>query len=104
MVLCSIMTGKGFADLAILGDFSMAWLGLVMLFFIVVLGKKWLGEEFDLPYNTIGGFVGAFVPYLIVITTSCIPKWSLLAGILGWIVGAFASGYVIGDGGGGDYS
>lgn len=102
-MVCNLFTGVGFADLSILGAFSMAWLGLVMLFFINVFARKWLAEEFDLPYNIIGGYIGAFLPYIIAVTITCSPKWALAAGLIGWLVGSFGSGFFFPDGGGSDY-
>ena len=99
---CNMMTGRGF-DMSFGGSFSMAWLAMVILFFLVVFSRKWIGEMFDLPFNSIGAFVGAYLPFLIVVSLFCAVKWALLAGIIGFIIGAFVIGQFIGDGGGGGY-
>ena len=97
MDTCNLMTGAGF-DLEILGGFSMAWLAMVILFFIVIFSRKWLSEA-GVPFNDIGAWVGAYLPYIIVVTFTCSTKWSLAAGIIGFIAGAFFSGVLFGDDG-----
>ncbi|MFI5405076.1 MAG: hypothetical protein ACHQ1D_01040 [Nitrososphaerales archaeon] len=94
----NIMTGNNFST-EIFGSYSMAWLGMVVLFFMVVFSRKWIGEAMDLPFSTIGAFVGAYLPYLIIITIWGSPKFSLLGGIIGFIVGAFLLGGLFGDSG-----
>jgi len=97
MNTCNLMTGAGF-NLEIMGGFSMAWLAMVLLFFIVIFARKWLSEA-GVPFNTIGAWAGAYVPYVIVITITCSAKWSLAAGIIGFVVGAFFAGTLFGDDG-----
>jgi len=87
-MICNIMTGTGF-DKSLAGPWSMAWFAVTALFFVVLISRKWLGEEFGLPYNLWGGFVGAFLPYLLIITLSCSIKFSLLGGLLGSFIGAY---------------
>ena len=99
---CSLMTGHGFS-LEVFGSFSLAWIAMVLLFFIVIFGRRYLGEEFGLPYSMTGAFVGAYAPYIVSVTLSCSPKWSLLIGLIGWIIGAFLIGTFLGEEGGSDY-
>ena len=93
------MTGSGF-DLTFLGGFSMAWIGMVLIVFVNLFGRKWIGEEFGMPFNFIGGFVGGLLPYIITITLSCSPKWSLLVGLIGWLIGSMGLGYFVPEDGG----
>lgn len=93
---CNMMTGVGF-DSGFLGGFSMAWLGVVIIFFLIAFGRRWIGEEMDIPFNFIGGLVGAYLPYMIVVLLTCSYKWGLLAGIIGGIIGAFFAGNIIGE-------
>ena len=99
MQICNIMTGAGF-DLNMMGGLSMAWVGMVILFFLVIFARKWVGEEMGIGFNVIFAFVGAFVPYIIVVTLTCQFKWALAAGIVGFVVGGFLIGPFIetGDG------
>jgi hypothetical protein len=100
-MVCNIMSGNGF-DLGFMGGLGMAWLGMVIIFFLIVFARKWLGEEFGMEFNTIGAFAGGYVPYLIIVTLVCSYKWALAGGIVGFLVGGFLLGQFIG-GGGGDF-
>jgi hypothetical protein len=94
-----MMTGAGF-DMGFMGEFGMAWLGLVLLFFIIVFARKWIGEEMGIGFNTIAAFIGAYVPYLIVVSAFCSYKWAFAAGIIGFAVGGFLVGQLFDSGGG----
>lgn len=97
MTLCNLMTGAGF-DTRFLGEYGMAWLVVAILFFIIIFSRRWLGEEFGMPFSIVGAFVGAYVPYLIVITITCSVKFSLAAGMIGFVIGAFLAGMFFGEG------
>ena len=43
---CNLLTGAGF-DVSFGGAYSMAWLGLVILTFIIIFARKWVAEEAD---------------------------------------------------------
>jgi len=98
MAFCNLMTGQGFGY-EFMGQLGMTWLGMVLLFFIIVLARKWLGEEMGIGFSTIGAFAGGYLSYIIVATITCGFKWSFLAGVVGFIVGA----YLIGMFTGGEY-
>ena len=98
MPICNLMTGAGF-ELGFMGPFGMAWLGMVILFFIIVLARKWMGEEFGMPFNTLGAFIGAYVPYVIAVSITCSFKWALAAGLVGFAIGGFGLGFFSEDGG-----
>ena len=97
MDTCNLMTGAGF-NLDIMGGFSVAWLAMVLLFFIIVFARKWLGES-GVPFNDIGAWVGGYLPYILIVTFTCSAKWALAGGIVGFVVGAFFAGTLFGDGG-----
>jgi hypothetical protein len=96
-----MFTGSGF-EMSFLGSFSMAWLGLVILTFIIMFARKWLFEEGGLPFNWIFAAIGTGLAYLITITITCSFKWALLIGLIGLIVGGFGVGYFI-DADGGEF-
>jgi hypothetical protein len=52
--ICSIMTGSGF-DTGLFGGFTVAWLGLVVIFFLCAFGRRWIGEMGVFPFSFIGG-------------------------------------------------
>jgi len=96
------MTGAGF-DLGFMGGLSMAWVGMVILFFIIIFTRKWIGEEMGIGFSMIGAMVGAYIPYLIVISITCSYKWALGAGIIGFAIGGFLLGQFFDGSGGGDF-
>lgn len=93
---CNMMTGSGF-DTSLLGAFGMAWLGIVILFFIIALGRRWIGEEMDMPFSFVGGLIGGIIPYFIIVFLTCSYKWGLLGGLIGGAIGAMALGNIIGE-------
>ena len=100
MAICNLMTGTGF-DVAMFGGYSMAWLAMVVLFFIIVFARRFLSDA-GVGFNTLGAWIGGFATYILVVTFSCSTKWSLVAGIAGFLLGAFVLGGLLGldDGGG----
>ncbi len=98
-MMCNIMTGEGF-DLGFMGGFGMAWFGLVIIIFIILFARKWVGEEMGIGFNILGAFGGSIIPYLVVVTISCQFKWALAAGLIGLVVGGFLLGQFM-DGGDG---
>jgi len=68
------------------GGCSMAWIGVVILFFIIVFARKYLGEEAGVPFSLPGALLGGFGGYLIILTISCSYKFALVGGIGGVIV------------------
>ena len=86
--LCNIMTGSGF-DKSMFGGLSMAWLGTVVIFFLIAFARKWIGEEMGMSFNMIAACVTGYLGYLLLITFTCSFKWSLVIGILCAGVGGF---------------
>jgi hypothetical protein len=83
--LCNIMT-CGNLGKEILSGCSMAWIGLVIIFFLIVFARRYLGEEAGVPFSMIGACIGGFGAYLAVITFTCSYKFALAGGIGGVIV------------------
>lgn len=92
----NILSGEGF-DKSVLGSWSMALFVIPILFFVVVF----LGRFFEDQFHKGWGFVGAFVLYLVIVTITGSPAWSMMAGL----GGAFGGGFLLGNlFGGDDYS
>lgn len=85
MPLCNIMTCAGFSK-SILGGCSMAWIAPVIIFFLIVFARKYLGEEAGVPFSMIGACIGGFGVYLAIITFSCSYKFALVGGLVGAII------------------
>jgi hypothetical protein len=90
------MTGAGF-DTSLLGAFGMAWLGMVMLFFIIALSRKWIGEEMGVSFSFVGGLIGGLLPYFLIVFFTCSYKFGLLGGLIGAAIGSLALGNIIGE-------
>jgi hypothetical protein len=71
---------------SIMGGCSISWLCLVIIFFIIVFARKYLGEEAGVPFSMIGACLGGFGAYLLIITFTCSYKLALVGGIAGIIV------------------
>ena len=98
MKFYNLMSGCGFTESC---GFSMgfvgAWIGLTLLMIIVMLGKKWLGEEevSGFPYNWYASILGSLV-YIFIVSFTGSSKWSLLFGIIGTLGSGFGAGSVFG--------
>jgi uncharacterized membrane protein YkgB len=96
------MTCSGFSQ-AIFGGCSMIWIAAVVLFFIILLSKKWVAELIGISWSSIGAFVLGYVALVLVAGFTCSHKWALLAGIIGGYVGGYFGSFVLGDNSGGGY-
>ena len=75
-----------------------ARLGLVGLFFLNAIVRKWGGEELGIDYNFWMGLGGAFLGYLIMITLTGMAGLSMIIGIIAMLVGGYLGGGIIGGG------
>jgi len=96
---CNLLTGMGF-DTGFFGGYSMAFLGLVIIVFIIMFVRRWIGEEAGIPFNTLFASIGAGFGWFLVTSLTCSSKWGFVAGIVGMILGGFIIGYFFT---GGDY-
>ncbi len=94
---CNLLTGAGF-EMAVGGSYGMAWLGLVILTFLIIFARKWISEEAGLPFSWLFASIGAGLTYLITLSISCSFKWSFLLGFLGLVIVGFGAGFFV-DGG-----
>ena len=102
LAVCNIMTMSGF-DKSVGGSGTMAWAGVAIIFFLILFSRRWVFEEFDIPFNAIFAYIIGLGVYLIVVSLSCSPKWSLLAGLGGALVGGIGLSFLgIDIGGGGE--
>lgn len=94
----NLMTCSGF-DSGFLGGCSMAWLGLVIVFFVLAFVRKgvedFLGMDFTFPWSIICGVAG----YIILVTITGAFKWGFLFGLIAGIAGGFLLAPIFGGGG-----
>jgi len=76
----------------------MFWIAAVILFFIIVLSRKWVAEPFNIPFSIIGAFVVGYLALIIIGGFSCSHKFGMLGGIIGAYVGAYFGGMFDGSG------
>lgn len=73
-------------------------IGLVLLFFIIALVRKWGGEEIGLGFSFLFGLIFGIGGYIMVVFVTGAFKWALAAGILGMLVGGYGGGVFFGGG------
>jgi hypothetical protein len=71
-------------------------IGLVVLFFLIALIRKWGGEEIGLDFSFVLGLLGGIGAYLITITISGSFKWALILGIGGALLLGYGGGLIFG--------
>lgn len=83
------------------GPCAIAKLGLVILFFINAVVRKWGGEEIGYDYSFFGGLIGGLLSYIITIAIIGNFKISFMVGIIVMLIGGYLGGQIFG--GGDDY-
>jgi len=71
-------------------------LGLVILFFIIAITRKWGGEEMGIDFNfwwAAGLGIGL---YILAVTFTGSTKLAMILGILGMLIGGYAMGFFTG--------
>ena len=87
---------------AVLGDCSMAWISFAVIVFLILISRRQAEDGFlaGTGYNFIGALVGGIGGSVIATTLLGSARWSMLAGIVGIIVGGFVVGMFFDTGGG----
>ena len=78
-----------------------AKLGIVLLFFIVAILRKWGGEEMGLDFNFLFALILGLGPYLMIVILFGSFKIALVAGLIGSIAGGYGGGLIFGGSEGG---
>jgi len=83
---------------AVLGGCSMAWASFAIILFAVFITRRQSEDGFlsGIGYNFIGAMVGGLGANLIATALLGSARWSLLAGIVGIIIGGFVVGMFFG--------
>ena len=80
------------------GGCMKARLGLVFLFFVIAIIRKWGGEEVGLEYSFLFGLILGLVPYFLVVTFTGSFKIAMVVGLAGAIIGGYLLGSIFGGG------
>ena len=74
----------------------MSKLGLVILFFITALVRKWGGEEIGISFNFWGAIGLGMGLYILAVTFTGSTKLAMVCGIIGMLLGGYLLGLFIG--------
>lgn len=85
----------GFFDMG--GPCMMGRLGLVILFFITALVRKWGGEEINVPFSFMWALILGLGSYLISIIFLGSFKIALIIGFAAMLFGGYALAYFMGE-------
>ena len=75
-----------------------ARIGLVLLFFIIAIVRKWGGEEVGLSFSFLFALIGGILPYFIIITIFGSFKFAMVSGLIGELAGGYLGGMFFGGG------
>jgi hypothetical protein len=92
----NILTCKGFIEQAStglqFGNCFKSRIGIVFLFFILAIVRKWGGEMASLNFSFLFALILGLLPYLIVITIFGSFKVAFAIGIVGGLIGGYGGG------------
>jgi len=80
------------------GPCAQAKLGMVLIFFITAIVRKWGGEEMDIEFSFASGLIGGLLSYFITISTLGDFKIALIIGLVCMLIGGYGSGAMFGGG------
>lgn len=101
----NMMTCQGWpGGMSLFGDCTMAWFGFVILVFLCLVLRRQCtdGVLAGTNFNQYAAFGGGLGGYILLTTLLGSARWSLLAGVLGIVVGGFVVGMFADTSGGGD--
>jgi len=100
--LYNILSCKGFEVSESIGlsfgACAQAKLGMVILFFITAIVRKWGGEEIGVDFSFIGGLIGGLGSYFIAISILGNFKIALIIGLACMALGGYLGGSIFGGG------
>jgi hypothetical protein len=73
-----------------------ARIGVVILFFLIAIIRKWGGEEVGMEFSFALALIGGLLPYFLIVIIFGSFKIALVAGILGALVLGYGAGYFFG--------
>ena len=73
-----------------------ARLGLVFLFFIIAIVRKWGGEEVGLGFSFVFSLLLGIIPYLFIVVIFGSFKVAMIVGLAGALIGGYGAGIFFG--------
>ena len=77
-----------------------ARIGIVILFFVIAIIRRWGGEEIGVDFNFMFALLFGLLPYLLVVTIFGSFKAAFVIGIIGALIGGYGAGMFFGGGDG----
>ena len=71
-------------------------IGLVLLFFLIAIIRKWGAEEWGIEFSFIGALVAGILSYILLITFTGSFKFSFLLGLVIGVAAGYGIGYFFG--------
>lgn len=99
LLSCGGFDTSGFMDFG--GACMSSRLGIVLLFFIIAIVRKWGGEEMGFNFNFLFALILGLFPYIIIITIFGSMKIAFLIGLVGMLIGGYGVGMFFGGDEGG---
>jgi len=90
--------GWGEAGMSFLGPCSMAWVGLVIVAFLIMVMRRQCEDGFlaGTGFNIYGAILFGAGANILITAISGSARWSMLAGIVGVIAGGYVFGLILG--------
>ena len=96
----NILSCKGFETADSIGmsfgACAQAKIGIVLLFFVNALVRKWGGEEAGMDYSFVGGLIGGLGSYFIMISLLGSFKIAFIIGLVVMALGGYLGGSLFG--------
>jgi len=91
-------TGWGKSGISFLGPCSQAWIGLVIIAFLIMVARRQSEDGFlsGTGFNIFGAIGFGVGANLLVTAFIGAARWSMLAGVLGVVAGGFGVGFFLG--------
>lgn len=96
----NIITCRGFSEASgwvASGSCLKARIGIVLLFFLIALLRKWGGEEIGIGFSFIFALLLSIFPYLLIIYFFGNTTFAFIGGIVGGLVGGYGGGIIMGE-------
>ncbi len=93
---CAGFDGSGVASFVGNTSCIKARLGLVILFFLIAIIRRWGGEEVGLEFSFALALIGGLLPYFLIVTIFGSFKLALVIGIAGALLLGYGAGYFFG--------
>lgn len=93
--LYNVVTCKGFST-ELGGGCTQVWLMATLLFFIIAIIRKWIGEAMGIDFHFWLAIAGGMSAFIIIASIFGSAIWAFVAGLIGMIILGFGGGAFFG--------